>query len=399
MEKAMLLIQNGMVHNAIDKDAKRCDILVKDGKILQVAPGINPPDGPMEVVDAAGCNVYPGLVDAHSHIGLDQFAIRNAGQDYNEYNDPATPQLRAIDGINPFDPHLQIAAAVGVTCVAAGPGSANVIGGTFAAIKLIGRRVDDMVVKAPVAMKCAFGENPKNCYRTKNISSRMTTASILRDYLAKALEYNQKLTAAGEDPEKKPAWDAKMMALLPVVRREIPLKAHAHRADDMCTAIRIAKEFNVKLTLEHCTEGALIADILAEEKLPLAVGPSMSSVSKAELMQKTFATPGILQRAGCQVSIITDHAVTDQRYLPLMAGFAVKQGMDPFAALQAITINPARHLGIEDRVGSIEVGKDADLVLAEGDILESSTMVRAVYINGIKVCRQTTQFDIPMEGF
>ncbi len=392
----MLLIKNGMLHNSTSKEVICYDILVQDGKIVKVAPGINPPDGQIEIMEADGCNVYPGLIDAHSHIGLDNFAIKYAGQDYNERNDPATPQLRAIDGINPFDPCLQIAAAAGVTCAATGPGSSNVLGGTFAAIKLIGRRVDDMVVKSPVAMKCAFGENPKNCYQSKNITSRMTTASMLRDYLAKACEYDRKIAAAGDDPEKKPAWDAKLTALLPVVRREIPLKAHAHRADDMCTAIRIAKEFNVKLTLEHCTEGALIADILAAENVPLAVGPTMSSVSKAELMQKDFSTPGILQRMGCQVSIITDHAVTDERYLPLMAGFAVKQGMDPFAALQAITINPAKHLGIEDRVGSIEVGKDADIVIADGDIMESSTKVRAVYINGVKVSRQATQFDIPL---
>ena len=394
----MLLIKNGMVHNSIAKKSNRCDILVQDGKIKEVSPVINPPDAQIDIVDATGLNVYPGLIDAHSHLGLDGFAIKYAGRDYNERNDPATPQLRAIDGINPFDPNLQIAAACGITCVAAGPGSSNVIGGAFAAFKLIGRRIDDMVVKAPVAMKCAFGENPKNCYENKGISSRMTTASILRDYLTKAIEYDKKIAVAGDDPEKKPAWDAKLTALLPVVRREIPLKAHAHRADDMCTAIRIAKEFNVRLTLEHCTEGALIADILAAEKIPLAVGPSMTSVSKAEVMLKDFSTPGILQRAGCQVSIITDHAVTDQRYLPLMAGFAVKQGMDPFAALQAITINPARHLGIEDRVGSIEVGKDADIVIADGNIMESSTTVRAVYINGIKVCRQATQFDIPFPG-
>ncbi len=390
----MLLIKNGNVHDALNPEAKRCDILVQDGKIVQIAPGLEAPEQ-AEILDASGCEIYPGLVDAHSHIGLDGFATRYAGHDYNELNEAVTPQLRAIDGINPFDPCLQIAAAAGVTCVASGPGSSNVLGGTFAAIKLIGRRIDDMVVKSPVAMKCAFGENPKNCYKTKSITSRMTTASLLRDALAKAFEYDKKLAAAGDNAEKKPAWDAKMEALLPVIRREIPLKAHAHRADDMCTAIRIAKEFNVRLTLEHCTEGALIADILAAEKIPLAVGPTMSSVSKAEVMQKDFSTPGILQRAGCQVSIITDHSVTDERYLPLMAGFAVKQGMEPFAALQAITINPAKHLGIDDRVGSLEVGKDADIVVAEGDILESSTVVRAVFINGVKVCRQATQFDIP----
>ena len=390
----MLLIKNGNVHDALKPEPQCLDILVQDSKIVQMAPSLEVSEQ-AEVIDASGCEIYPGLIDAHSHIGMDGFAIRYAGLEINEMNEAVTPHLRAIDGINPFDPYLQIAAAAGVTCVGTGPGSTNVLGGTFAAIKLIGRRVDDMVVKSPVAMKCAFGENPKNYYKTKSISSRMTTAALLRETLAKAVEYDRKLAAAGDDPEKKPSWDAKMEAMLPVIRREIPLKAHAHRADDMCTAIRIAKEFNVRLTLEHCTEGSLIADILAAENIPLAVGPSMSSVSKAELMQRDFSTPGILQRAGCQVSIITDHSVTDERYLALMAGFAVKQGMDPFAALQAITINPARHLGIEARVGSLETGKDADIVIAEGNILESSTKVRAVYINGVKVRHQATQFDLP----
>ncbi len=389
-----LLIKNGNVHDAITEQAAKRDILIQDGKIVKIAPKIKA-DSRMEVYDAAGCEVYPGLIDAHSHIGLDGFAIRYAGEDYNEYNDSVTPQLQAIDGINPFDPYLQIAAAAGVTCAGTGPGSANVLGGTFTAIKLIGKRVDDMIVKKQAAMKCAFGENPKNCYKSKNISSRMTIASILRDYLTRAKEYDAKIKAAKGKADKMPAFDAKLTALLPVIRREIPLKAHAHRADDMCTMIRIAKEFDVRLTLEHCTEGALIADILAEEKIPLAVGPNFSTVGKAECMQNTFNTPGILHKAGCRVSIITDHGVTKQNYLPLMAGLAVKHGMDPFAALQAITINPAHHLGIEDRVGSIETGKDGDIVIADGDILNSGTKVKAVFIDGKRVTAQPTQFDIP----
>ena len=270
-----------------------------------------------------------------------------------------------------------------MTCVGTGPGSSNVLGGNFIAVKTHGVRVDDMIVKEKVAMKCAFGENPKNLYQNKFITSRMTTAAKLRDTLAKAREYMEKIDAAEKDPScKKPDFNFKLHALLPVMRREIPLKAHAHQANDLFTAIRIAKEFNVKLTLEHCTEGHLIAEHLAKEGLPLAVGPSLTHSGKPEMRQKTFATPGILHRAGCQVSIITDSNVIPQQHLALCAGLAVKAGMDPFAAVQASTINPARHLGIEDRVGSIEVGKDADFVVCNGSILESSTQVCMVFVNG-----------------
>ena len=232
-------------------------------------------------------------------------------------------------------------------------------------------------------MKCAFGENPKNLYQNKFITSRMTTAAKLRDTLAKAKEYMEKIDAAEKDPAcKKPDFNFKLHALLPVMRREIPLKAHAHQANDLFTAIRIAKEFNVKLTLEHCTEGHLIADQLAQEGFPLAVGPSLTHSGKPEMRKKSYATPGILHRAGCQVSIITDSNVIPQEHLALCAGLAVKAGMDPFAALQAITINPARHLGIDDRVGSLEVGKDADIVVCDGCILDSSTKVCMVFVNG-----------------
>jgi len=378
---AHLLIRGGLVHDAVHETPFIADILCENGKIAAIADHIDAPEG-CEIVDASGKNVYPGFVEAHGHTGLDGYGIGYEGQDYNEYGDPVTPHLRAIDGIKPGDYCFLEAAAAGVTTVCTGPGSSNVLGGTFAAIKTCGRRVEDMVVKAEIAMKCAFGENPKRCYRDKANSSRMTTASRLREMLFKAREYDRKIKAAGEDESKLPAFDMKLNALLPVIRGEIPLKAHAHQADDMFTAIRIAKEFGVKLTLEHCTEGHLVADLLAKENIPMAVGPTAGDASKYELRKKTWKTPKILDEAGCTVSIITDAPVTSLKYLPLCAGFAVHAGMDPFHALKAITINPANHAGIADRVGSIEVGKDADIVVMDGSCFEISTNVCFVCIDG-----------------
>ena len=300
-------------------------------------------------------------------------------------NDIISPQLRAIDGIQPMDETFAMAAKAGVTSVATGPGSANVLGGTFAAIKTVGKRVENMIIKDEIAMKCAFGENPKRVYRDKCDSTRMSTAAKLREMLFKAKEYAQKIEAAGDDASKRPAFDMKLQALLPVIRKEIPLKAHAHQANDMFTALRIAREFNVTITLEHVTEGHLIVEELAKENVPLAVGPSFGHATKFELRNKTWETPGILANAGCQVSIITDAPVIPQQYLALCAGLAVKSGMKPFDALKAITINPAKHINIADRVGSIEVGKDADLVITDGSPFEVSTNIEAVYINGVNV--------------
>lgn len=377
-----LLLRGGMVYDAVHSEPFDADILCEDGKIAAIGLGLSVPDG-CEIVDVSGLRVYPGFVEAHGHIGLDGYGIGYEGQDYNEYGDILTPQLRAIDGIKPGDYAFAEAAAAGVTCVCTGPGSSNVLGGTFAAIKTTGRRVEEMLVRADVAMKCAFGENPKRCYREKGNSSRMSTAAKLREMLFKAQEYDRRLRAAGDDESKLPPFDMKLNALLPVIRGEIPLKAHAHQADDMFTAIRIAKEFGVRLTLEHCTEGHLVADLLAAEHIPMAVGPTFGNASKYELRKKTWETPAILDKAGCTISIITDAPVTPLKYLPLCAGFAVHAGLDPFHALQAITINPARHIGIEDCVGSIEVGKDADLVVMDGSCFEISTSVAHVYINGV----------------
>lgn len=379
--KDMLCIKNGTVHDGVHREGFQADILVEDGKIKAIGEKLEIP-GDAEVVDAAGLQVYPGFVEAHGHIGLDGSGIGYEGMDYNELNDIISPQMRGIDGVKPLDPALPKAAAAGVTCVCVGPGSANVLGGTFTTIKTVGRRVDDMVVRDGVAMKCAFGENPKRVYRDKKDSSRMTTAALLRETLFKAREYMEKKEAAGDDVSKRPAFDIKLEALLPVMRREIPLKAHAHATEDLFTALRIAREFDLKITLEHVTEGHLIVEELVEENVPLAVGPTLGAASKFELRNKSWTTPGVLAAAGCQVSIITDSPVIPQEYLPLCAGLAVQAGMDPFAALQAITINPARHAGIADRVGSLEAGKDADIVVTDGCPFEVSTKVKHVFIDG-----------------
>ncbi len=382
----MLLIRGGLIHTAITPEPFVADLLIEGGKIKAIGQGLN--SGDAQVVDAAGLYIYPGFVEAHGHIGLDGYGIGYEGQDYNEMNDILSPQLRAIDAIQPMDQALTEARQAGVTCLCVGPGSANVLGGTFAAIKPLGKRVDTMLVKKECAMKCAFGENPKRCYKDKGDSTRMSTAAKLREMLFKAREYQLKLESAGDDSSKRPGFDMKLHALLPVLRREMPLKAHAHQADDMFTALRIAREFDVDITLEHCTEGHLIADELAKENVPLAVGPTLTHASKFELRNKSWDTPGVLQKAGCQVSIITDSPVIPQQYLALCAGLAIKSGMDPFGALQAITINPAKHIGIDERVGSLEVGKDADIVITDGSPFEVSTNVKMVFIDGEKVFEQ-----------
>ena len=382
--KNSLLIQNGLIHDAVRREPFRADILVENGKIRAIGEGLETKEETV-LVDAEGLQIYPGFVEAHGHIGLDGYGIGYEGKDYNEMNDIISPQMRGIDGVKPFDPAFAKAAAAGVTCVCTGPGSANVLGGTFTTIKTVGRRVDDMVVRDNVAMKCAFGENPKRVYRDKKDSSRMTTAALLREMLYKAGEYLEKKEAAGDDLSKRPAFDIKLEAMIPVLKKEIPLKAHAHATEDIFTALRIAREFDVRITLEHVTEGHLIVEELAGENVPLAVGPTFGSATKFELRNKSWITPGVLAAAGCQVSIITDSPVIPQEYLPLCAALAVQAGMDPFVALQAITINPARHVGIEDRVGSLEVGKDADIVITDGCPFEVSTRVKYVFIDGKEV--------------
>lgn len=378
-----MLIKHAQIYDAVHPQPYVGDVLFHGTIIQAIGPQLSAPGE--EELDAQGLRLYPGFIDAHSHLGLDNYGMGFEGHDYNEMGDIVAAHLRGIDSFNPLELGVRRALEGGVTTVGTGPGSANVLGGTFFAVKTHGNCVDDMVLRDPVAMKCAFGENPKRCYQSKGNSARMSTAAKLREMLFAAQDYLARKEAAGDDPLKKPKYDMKLEALIPVLKGEIPLKAHAHRADDICTAIRIAKEFGIHMTLEHCTEGHLIPEVVARSGFPAAVGPTLTNASKIELVNKTFETPGVLARAGVQVSIITDNPVIPQSYLSLCAGLAVKAGMDPFEALKAITINPAKHLGVEDRVGSLEPGKDADLVLVDGDPMVSDSHIRCVWINGEKV--------------
>jgi len=377
----VLLIKGGKIHNAIDRESFIADILVKNGKIETIGTDIVAEDA--TVIDASGKEIYPGFIDAHCHIGLSGlYGVGKDANEVNERNDITSPHLRAIDAIDPTDRCFEFAREAGVTCVCTGPGSLNVLGGTFAAIKTVGKRVDSMAVKTETAMKCAFGENPKNGYLTKTATTRMTTTAILRDILTRAKRYQVQYDAAEGDTSKLPAFDIKLHSLLPVMRGDMPLKAHAHQANDIFTALRIAEEFGLKLTLEHVTEGHLIADELAKTGVYMAVGPSMMGASKYELRNKSWTTPAALVDAGCHVCIITDSPVTGQQYLPICAAFAIRAGLDPFYALKAITINAAEHIGIADRVGSIEKGKDADIVITNGSPFEIATLVEHVIIDG-----------------
>lgn len=361
----MLCIKNGLIYDAISDKPYYSDILVENGKIQKIEKNI-PVTKTTKVIDASNLNIYPGLIDAHCHLGLSEHGIGYEGEDTNEANDIITPHLRAIDGVNPMDVSFKKALKAGVTCVATGPGSSNVLGGTFVAIKTKGKIIDEMIVKNPIAMKCAFGENPKRNYKEKGNMSRMTTAARLREMLLRTKDYMNKK----DKDDNKQILDFKLESLIPVMKREMPLKAHAHRLDDIFTAIRISKEFNVKLTLEHCTEAYLAAEKIAQENIPLAVGPTLTFATKYELKNLTFECPAILSKAGCQVSIITDSPVIPQEYLALCASLAIKSGMEEKEALKAITINPAKHIGIDNRVGSIEVGKDADFVIVEESIFD-----------------------------
>ena len=384
----MLLIKNGHIKTMAGYELENgCVLIGDDGKIISVAPAIDEPCA--QVIDAGGRLVTPGCVDAHCHIGLDNEATGWEGKDYNEIVDPITPQMRAIDSIYPQDEAFGKALQGGVTTACTGPGSANVVGGTFVAIKLYGNRIDNMIVKNPIAMKCAFGENPKRCYGQQGKRAPMTrmgVAALIRELLFKTRRYMED-KAAG----KNPGFDMKLEAMIPVLEGKIPLKAHAHRADDILTTIRIAKEFGVGLTLDHCTDGAVIADELAKEGYPAFVGPSFGAKTKIELDSKSFETPGILHKAGVKVSIITDAPVIPLQALPMCAGMAARAGMPIEDAWKAITITPAESIGIANRVGSLEPGKDGDVVIWTDDPL--TTIGGRAYITVIegKVVYQEVQ--------
>lgn len=345
-----------------------------------------PPDA--EVLDVTGCHIYPGLVDAHTHLGMFGDSLGFEGEDGNEITDPVTPQLRAIDAIHPFDRCFQEAREGGITCVVTGPGSANPIAGQLAAIKTVGRRVDDMIVKAPVAMKFALGENPKNCYndRHETPTTRMATAALIREELFLTKEYIEKKERAAADEDcDAPDFDLKLEALVPVVKGELPAHFHAHRADDIATAVRIAKEFGLNYVIIHGTEAHLIADLLAEDGVRVVTGPIFGDRSKPELSNQRLDNTAILKRAGVLTAICTDHPENPEQYLPMAAALCAKNGVDPEEAMAAVTRDAARIAGIADRVGTLEVGKDADIAVFRGSPLELNASAEAVFIDGRRV--------------
>ncbi len=384
-----MMIINGRIIGMAGKDYENGYITIDDGKIIGIGNMSDLQDGlkdNVEIIDAKGYNVLPGFVDAHCHLGLVNDSVGFEGADENELTDPVTPHLRAIDGIYHLDRCFTDAIEAGVTTVVTGPGSGNVIGGQFAAIKTSGSRIEEMMLKAPVAMKVAFGENPKRVYFQKKQmpTTRMATAALLRENLMRAKEYKLKLEDYNKDKKKndKPVYDMKMESLLMVLNREIPLKAHAHRADDIITAIRLAKEFNLKITLEHCTEGYLIKDILLSEGIHAVIGPLLTDRCKIELKNQSLKTPGILSRAGVKVAIMTDHPCVPIQYLSFCAAMAVREGMDENEALKAITINAAEITGIDNRVGSLEKGKDGDIIIMDGNPLDIRTKIKTTIIGG-----------------
>jgi len=366
-------------------------ILVENDKIRAVGPMSECPED-TEKIDANGRYVLPGLVDAHTHIGILEDSVGFEGDDANETTDPVTPHLRAIDGIYHTDRSFEEARQWGVTTVISGPGSGNVICGQFAALKTYGRSVDEMIIKEPCALKVAFGENPKSVYHEKNHapSTRMATAAIFREQLFKAREYMEAWEDYLKDKEEndKPEFDMRLEAIIPALKRELIVKVHAHRADDILTAIRIAKEFNLDITIDHCTEGYLITDILKENKVKVILGPMLTDRSKIELRNQCIGAPGILAKAGIPVAIMTDHPCVPIQHLLLCAAVAVREGMDEEDALRAITINAAKTARIENRVGSLEAGKDADIVIFSGHPFDFRTKVDITIIGGKAVYRR-----------
>ncbi len=345
------------------------------------------------IVDAKGGYLLPGLIDPHCHIGLWADGQREETGDGNEMTDPCTPHLRAIDAINPFDPCFREAAEAGITSVMTGPGSANVIAGQFAFIKTAGTSIDRMTVDPCAAMKAALGENPKGVYGPRHSlpGSRMGNAAVFREALLKASRYREDCRKHAEDPTAaRPEFNFKYEALLPVLEGKLPLKIHSHRSDDLLTAVRICREFGLKYTLDHCTEGYRIADHLYEEYeagrlLGVLTGPLLSDRSKPELAHATIRNPGILSARGIRTAILTDHPVIPIQYLAVTAAVAAREGMDEYAALEAITINAAVLSHVGARVGSLAAGKDGDAVLFTGHPFDFRTKVRMTVIDGREV--------------
>jgi imidazolonepropionase-like amidohydrolase len=379
-------------------------VLLRDGKIAAVeGPGFAVPDG-ADVVDATGKWVLPGFIDAHAHAGVSEEAEGWAGQDTNERTDPVTAQVRALDAINPADQAFRDAITGGVLAVNVNPGSANPIGGQTAAIKCWGRTADEMVLREPAGLKSALGENPKRVYgeRNETPATRLGTAALIRGAFVAAQNYQAKLAAAaatatgtatgtgtgdGADSRAPADRDLKLEALSRVLRREIPWRQHCHRADDIATAMRMAREFGYDLVIDHGTEAHLLADQIAAAGIPVVIGPLFTSRSKVELRNRSLANPGRLAAAGVTIAITTDHPVVPIHFLIHQATLAVKEGLDPVTALRAVTIHPARIIGCADRIGSLSAGKDADLVIWSGDPLDVMSRAERAYLDGREIYR------------
>ena len=372
-----MLFKNATIYT-MEQDPFVGDFKIDKGVFTQIGKDLTAGVGE-DVQDLNGLYVFPGLVESHCHLGMEETAIRFEGDDVNEITDPITPNMRGIDGCNPMDETIESALKGGVTTVAAGPGSANVLGGTFFAYKTVGNCIDEMTIENPIAMKAAFGENPKRCYKDKKIDTRMQISALLRETLAKTKEYMEKKEAG-----KEVAYDQKLEAMIPVVKREIPLKCHAHRADDILTVIRIAKEYDIKVTLDHVTDARCIIPQIKESGFSCICGPALTHKSKFELANMSFETPNELYKAGILFSIITDSPVVPQQYLSLSAALAAKAGLPEYEAIKAITINPAKILGLDNRLGSIKEGKDADFVICTKNILDTTNEIKAVYVDGKK---------------
>ena len=372
-----MLFKNATIYT-IEQEPFVGDFRVNKGIFTEIGKNLEPQNNE-DTQDLTGFNVYPGMVEAHCHLGMEETAIGFEGNDLNEITNPITPNMRGIDGCNPMDETVQTALEAGITTVAAGPGSANVLGGTFFAYKTKGNCIDEMTIQNPIAMKAAFGENPKNCYKGKNIDTRMQISALLRETLAKTKEYMMK-KEAGKDVD----YDQKLEAMIPVIKKEIPLKCHAHRADDMLTAIRIAKEYDIEITLDHATDSQVILDQIKESGFPCICGPSLCHKDKFECANDSFETPNKMYEKGILFAITTDSPFNPQQYLPLNAALAHKAGLPENEAIKAITINPAKILRLDNRVGSIKTGKDADFIICTKSLIDLNNTIKNVYINGIK---------------
>jgi len=378
----MYLIKNAKILTMADKDYDCGDILIEDGKIIKIGENLK---AECEHFDAKGMWVLPGFIDPHCHVGMWEDKIGEEGADGNETTKPITPELRALDAINPEDPAFYEALCHGITSVCTGPGSANVIGGQFVAMKTWGRRVDEMIIKEPLAVKAALGENPKRVYSSQDSSpsTRMATAAEFRKALIEAQEYKSKMDMADVDEDnKEPERDLGKEILVDVLEGKTYLKVHCHRADDICTAIRLCKEFNIKYTLEHCTDGYRIVDILKEEGCQAVLGPLLSTRSKIELKDLSYEAPKVLSENGVKFAMMTDHPVIPLYALPICAAVSVREGLDEMEALKSISIYAAQIVGIDDRVGSLEAGKDADIAIYNGNPLDFRTKAVKVFVDG-----------------